>query len=121
MSSPRAVIVELDTEFPRTLQVKIRRRRWRPFLSKQSHRSSASFLDAVLYTIFEKQSKIEAESLWSFTRVRSSQHRRITVMCEVGNTLRWISLLELFIFCLEAIDRTSLAINPMAIKFICLA
>ena len=41
-------------------------------------------------------------------------------MCEVGNILGWISLLELFILCLETIDRTGLAVNSMAIKFVCL-
>jgi hypothetical protein len=120
MSPTRTIIVEFDTRLSGTLQVKIRGGWWRPFLPKKSHRSGTSFLDAVLNTILEEQPKIQTEFLWSSPGVGSGQHRRITIMCEVRDILGWVSLLELFILGLEAIDRTSLAVNPMAIKLVCL-
>jgi hypothetical protein len=103
-----------------TLQVKIRGGWWRPFLPKKSHRSSTSFLDAVLSAILEEQPEIQTEFLWSSPRVRSGQHRRVTIVRKVRDILGWVSLLKLLILGLEAIDGTSLAVNPMAIKLVCL-
>lgn len=120
MGSPCTIIAKFDTRLSGALQIQIRRGWWRPLLPKEPHRSSASFLYAVLNTVFEEQPKIEAEFLWSSPGVGSGQHRRVTIMSGVGDVLGWISLLELLILRLEPIDRTSLAVNPMAIKLVCL-